>query len=429
MDGIHDLGGRQGFGPVRYTHDAGGLPRGMGKCAPMRFYALGGCGTAFFNMDEYRHAIERMEPRHYLTASYYERSLTSLATLCVEKGIVTHEELERRAQGLFPLAMPSAPGRANAADRERFQTRRSRSRALRLRTGAHPDAGLHPRQKSGVVVGESPAYPFPDAHAHGVASQDEPHLRRTLSQRGSLVACGRQRRSFTSAFSRAIWSGLRSSQVPERPYAGSSASLTHASKKPVRHRQHHRPPRRCPGRPNDTSPPITPAKIRSSGRSAPFLIRNGRRKLSSVPTNHRPYDQRHPPDVVADPETSRSPPAPAPPGDRSAPGKASASSRSATPANGTPATREPHAAEQRLHERRDDHAECYAAYRLTGKLDRLLAAARRQASVRIASPTAAAGSPLAYSTAQMTMVNSTCRNRHPHRARLPPPASAGSPQT
>jgi nitrile hydratase len=33
------------------------------------------------------HAIERMEPRHYLAASYYERSLTSLATLCVEKGV------------------------------------------------------------------------------------------------------------------------------------------------------------------------------------------------------------------------------------------------------------------------------------------------------------------------------------------------------
>jgi len=40
-----------------------------------------------FNMDEYRHAIERMEPRHYLAASYYERSLTGLATLCVEKGL------------------------------------------------------------------------------------------------------------------------------------------------------------------------------------------------------------------------------------------------------------------------------------------------------------------------------------------------------
>ncbi len=30
------------------------------------------------------------------------------------------------------------------------------------------------RGKVGVVVAESPAYPFPDAHAHGVASEDEP---------------------------------------------------------------------------------------------------------------------------------------------------------------------------------------------------------------------------------------------------------------
>ena len=30
------------------------------------------------------------------------------------------------------------------------------------------------RGKQGVVVSESPAYPFPDAHAHGVPAADEP---------------------------------------------------------------------------------------------------------------------------------------------------------------------------------------------------------------------------------------------------------------
>jgi nitrile hydratase len=30
------------------------------------------------------------------------------------------------------------------------------------------------RGKTGVVVSESPAYPFPDAAAHGVAAEDEP---------------------------------------------------------------------------------------------------------------------------------------------------------------------------------------------------------------------------------------------------------------
>src|SRR6185437_8104047 len=119
MDGMHDLGGRQGFGPVRYTTDA----KAFHAAWEIRVNALYGFAvrSGIFNMDEYRHAIERMEPRHYLSASYYERSLTSLATLCVEKGIVTQQELERRAQGAFPLARPSAPGRTNAPARERFE--------------------------------------------------------------------------------------------------------------------------------------------------------------------------------------------------------------------------------------------------------------------------------------------------------------------
>ena len=80
------------------------------------------CKLGIFNMDEYRHAIERMEPRHYLTASYYERSLTSLATLCVEKGIVTREELERRAERRVPARLAERAGpRATSPTRERFK--------------------------------------------------------------------------------------------------------------------------------------------------------------------------------------------------------------------------------------------------------------------------------------------------------------------
>lgn len=124
-------------------------------------------------MDEYRHAIERMEPRHYLSASYYERSLTSLATLCVEKGILTREELERRAQGAFPLSTPSAPGRSNVAAREHFKP----GDRVKVKTDYVPGHVRMPgyiRGKTGVVVSESPTYPFPDAHAHGVKAADEP---------------------------------------------------------------------------------------------------------------------------------------------------------------------------------------------------------------------------------------------------------------
>jgi len=161
MDGMHDMGGRQGFGRVRYTLDA----KAFHAPWEIRVNALYGFAvrSGLFNMDEYRHAIERMEPRHYLAASYYERSLTALATLCVEKGVVTREELERLAQGVVPLSAASGPGRGNAAVRVRADY-----------VPGHVRMPGYVRGKTGIVVAESPVYPFPDAHAHSVPAEHEP---------------------------------------------------------------------------------------------------------------------------------------------------------------------------------------------------------------------------------------------------------------
>jgi nitrile hydratase subunit beta len=171
MDGMHDLGGRQGFGAVRYAPNAPAF-HATWEVRANSLYAFA-VRRGIFNMDEYRHAIERMEPRHYLAASYYERSLTSLATLLVEKGVVTREELETRAEGLFPLAAPSAPGRTNAPTRERFQPG-DRVRVKAEYVPGHVRMPGYIRGKCGVVVSESPPYPFPDAHAHAVEAHDEP---------------------------------------------------------------------------------------------------------------------------------------------------------------------------------------------------------------------------------------------------------------
>jgi nitrile hydratase beta subunit len=171
MDGMHDLGGKQGFGRVRHALNAQVFHEPWERRVNA-LYSLA-VRLGIFNMDEYRHAIERMEPRHYLTASYYERSLTSLATLCVEKGIVTQAELNRRAEGVFPLATASAPGRSNVASRQRFAP----GDRVRVRNDYVPGHTRMPgyiRGKTGVVVSESPVYPFPDAHAHGVAAAEEP---------------------------------------------------------------------------------------------------------------------------------------------------------------------------------------------------------------------------------------------------------------
>ncbi len=171
MDGMHDLGGKQGFGTVRYTTGATAF-HAPWEIRANSLYAHA-VRLGIFNMDEYRHAIERMEARHYVTASYYERSLTSLATLCVEKGIVTREELEQRAGGVFPLAAPNSGGRTNAPARERFKPG-DRVRVKADYVPGHVRMPGYIRGKEGVVVEVSPAYPFPDAHAHGVAAEDEP---------------------------------------------------------------------------------------------------------------------------------------------------------------------------------------------------------------------------------------------------------------
>ncbi len=169
MDGMHDLGGKQGFGPVR--RDDAVFHEPWEKRANA-LYSLA-VKLGIFNMDEYRHAIERMEPRHYLSAGYYERSLTSLASLCVEKGVVTVEELESRAGGAFPLALSSAAGRSNASPRERFLPG-DRVRVGNDLVAGHVRMPAYVRGKVGIVISESPAYPFPDAHAHGVEAVDEP---------------------------------------------------------------------------------------------------------------------------------------------------------------------------------------------------------------------------------------------------------------
>ena len=59
------------------------------------------------------------------------------------------------------------------AERERFKP----GDKVRVRTDHVPGHVRMPgyiRGKTGIVVGVSPAYPFPDAHAHGVKAEDEP---------------------------------------------------------------------------------------------------------------------------------------------------------------------------------------------------------------------------------------------------------------
>ncbi len=165
---MHDLGGKQGFGKINYRqppHDETWEPL-------VRALSALAVKNKIYNMDEYRHAIERMAPVHYLSAPYYERVLTAAATLCVEKGIVTYEELAALVDGEFPLAKPLGPGRQNAPAQKFLigETVRVKNEFV----SGHVRMPGYIRGKTGIVVAESPPYPFPDAAAHNMQVTEEP---------------------------------------------------------------------------------------------------------------------------------------------------------------------------------------------------------------------------------------------------------------
>jgi len=174
MDGIHDLGGMSGFGPVEVERDEPVFHEPWEALA-FALNILGIAALGAYNADEYRHAIERMDPAHYLVATYYERVLTGVATLLVEKGVVTRDELETRASGPFPLSGPVAE-QPTADLRPQPQPRFSIGDRVVVRTihpTGHTRAPRYVRGKRGVVVHVAPKFSFPDAAAHGLTHRME----------------------------------------------------------------------------------------------------------------------------------------------------------------------------------------------------------------------------------------------------------------
>jgi nitrile hydratase beta subunit len=121
------------------------------------------------NTHTFRNAIERMDPVHYLSSPYYEHWLTALATLLVERGVVTRAELEATAGGCIPVSQPlrSGPiGRpASSAAAPRFAVG-SAVVVRNLHPLGHTRCPRYVRGKRGVVARVDDRFPLPDVAAH-----------------------------------------------------------------------------------------------------------------------------------------------------------------------------------------------------------------------------------------------------------------------
>ncbi len=175
VDGIHDLGGMQGFGAVAHSPAEPAFPQRWQAVARALLMVVAGAVEA--SGGEFRHSIERMEPGHYLTSGYYEHWLTAAATLAVEHGLVTRAELEARAVGRFPLSGPVlAPPVASAGPDvggPRFGVG-DRVRVREWHPPGHTRCPGYVRGKAGAVVRVDGTHSVPDVEAHGTARRYEP---------------------------------------------------------------------------------------------------------------------------------------------------------------------------------------------------------------------------------------------------------------
>jgi nitrile hydratase subunit beta len=186
MNGIHDMGGMHGMGPIQIE-----------KNEPVfhtewegRIYAITlALRDARFNIDVSRHGVELIPPADYLRMSYYERWLSSRVESLVRLGIVTREEIESGHAAPDSKKATPALSAARAAEtaliRGNFSRPESKAvarfkvgqrvRARNINPVGHTRLPRYARSKTGVVARHHGIFVFPDTNAQLQGEQPQ-HL-------------------------------------------------------------------------------------------------------------------------------------------------------------------------------------------------------------------------------------------------------------
>ena len=188
MNGIHDMGGMHGMGPVRHEENEPVFHEAWEGRVYALQRALGAWGK--WNIDASRYAIELLPPEDYLRMSYYERWLARTIALVVQQRMATAEEIESghaapESSKLTPpltaeLAAATATQRGNfmrPADPKapaRFRPGQ-RVRALNLNPTGHTRLPRYARGRQGTIFRHHGIFVFPDSNAHFLGERPQ-HL-------------------------------------------------------------------------------------------------------------------------------------------------------------------------------------------------------------------------------------------------------------
>jgi nitrile hydratase beta subunit len=184
MNGPHDLGGAQGFGPIAPEENEPVFHREWERRALALNLAMG--ATRAWNIDTSRHGRERIPPADYLASSYYEKWFKGLERLLVERGLATQAEIDAGRS----LGPPAAVPRAIKADEVSAVLAKGSSyerpastpalyqigdkiRAKVMNPVGHTRLPRYVRGRIGTIARLHGVHVFPDANSRGKG--EDPH--------------------------------------------------------------------------------------------------------------------------------------------------------------------------------------------------------------------------------------------------------------
>jgi nitrile hydratase beta subunit len=177
MNGVHDMGGMHGMGPIELEENEPVFH------APWesRVFALNLAVSAWrkWNIDASRHQRELIPAAEYLRMSYYEKWLTGLIDLIVKSRLATTAEIEngipakesaKRTPALTVEQVAAGKARGGSAKRDvpvspRF-TVGQQVRARNLNPLGHTRLPRYARGRIGTIDRNHGVFVFPDSNAH-----------------------------------------------------------------------------------------------------------------------------------------------------------------------------------------------------------------------------------------------------------------------
>jgi nitrile hydratase subunit beta len=177
MNGVHDMGGMHGMGPIEPEANEPVFHTNWEARAFALTLAMGAWRK--WNIDASRHARELIPAAEYLRMSYYEKWIAGLIELSIQRGMVTREEIDSGAPAEgSPKAVPpltankvaktlakGGPANRDIAVAPRFQVGQ-RVRARNIHPAGHTRLPRYARGKLGAIDRDHGVHVFPDTNAH-----------------------------------------------------------------------------------------------------------------------------------------------------------------------------------------------------------------------------------------------------------------------